>query len=577
MKHFSFTFLLASLFLAAAVAEAKPARHPTYEPDGPAPAVLSEGAPRLIPVSARERFQRDVLTNLPQTEVAPAVTLRGWRGEKVLAQVLVESPAGFGELTIEPLILHGKDHSALPARVDIVRYTLANGKLVADILDGTAQTRFAGVVRPLLISVEVPRVGPPSVEGTLAVRVNGTRLTAKVRVEAERWELPPPSDWKCHVDLWQHPEAVARWHDVEPWSEEHFELMLPEMRRLAAMGQKTITATLIDEAWGGQTYDRFGSMVLVTRRADGSWAYDYSRFDRWVLFMKEIVGLENANVSCYTMVPWSLTFPYYDEAQGRTVAPKLVPGTPEYAAFWEPFLTAFVEHLREMEWEDCTRLAMDERPDALFKPALELARRVAPTLRIVAACDRPSAINGDFDDVSYSYEICEQLVPVAAERRAQGKQTTFYVCLHPARPNTFMASDLAEAEWLLPMAAHYRLDGMLRWAYQSWVENPLRCQDFVTWPSGDTSLVYPGGRSSLRLEALRNGIETFEKIRLLRARAAKRDQMGVLAPVEEALASFTVARGHEPGHHAADLAALDVALEKATAELEPPRLSEPAE
>lgn len=521
-------------------------------------------AARLLAVSPRRRFARDTLSGLPAGASAE-VKLRGWRGERVQAQVLVESPAGFEELRVEPCTLNDAQGREIPVRVETVRYTLADGELTADILEPASldQTAFKGVVRPLLLSVDIPADAPASASGTLTVRLSGRTLTAPMTLAVDNLRLPPPAQWACHLDFWQHPDAVARWHDVPMWSPEHFALLLPQMKRLADMGQKTITATLIDEAWNEQTYDRFRGMIAVTRRADGSWAYDYTAFDRWVSFMRETVGLRNAAIHCYTMVPWSLTFPYYDEAQGKTLRPKLQPGSAEYEAFWGPFLSAFTAHLREKGWEAQTRIAMDERPDRLLKPALALARKYAPGLKIVAACNAPSQINADFADVSYGYDIAERLFAVAGERRAQGKLTTFYVCCNPVRPNTFMASNLAESEWLLPFAAHCGLDGLLRWAYHSWVENPLRSQDYTAWPSGDTSLVYPGNRSSLRLEALRNGIETFEKIRLLRQWAQAKGCAAALEPLEAALKRFTVARGKAKTGHLEDLEALDRALETA--------------
>ena len=39
---------------------------------------------------------------------------------------------------------------------------------------------------------------------------------------------------------------------------------------------------------------------------------------------------------------------------------------------------------------------------------------------------------------------------------------------------------------------------------------------FVTWSSGDTYLVYPGPYSSVRFERLREGIQDYEKIRILK-------------------------------------------------------------
>jgi len=565
--------LLCATFLSlCATAFALPARHPTYEPKAPsaktpasptAKATPAPDAPRLIPVSFRQRFSRDVPSALPQTPGTSEVTLRGWRGERVLAQVLIESLSGFQEVSFEPCMLHAPDGKAVPVRLDVVRYTLAKGKLVADILDGTEQQSFEGVVRPLLLSVDIPQDAPAQASGELAVRVNGKRLALQLRLDVEPGVvLPPPAQWKCHVDFWQHPDAVARWHDVPMWSPEHFALLRGSLSRLASLGQKTITATLIDEAWNAQTYDRFRSMVAITRTAEGAWVYDFSALDRWVDFMDAEIGLKQASIHCYSMLPWSLSFPYFDASQGKTVAPTLKPGSAEYEAFWAPYLKALSAHAREKGWGDRLRIAMDERPDELLLPALDVVKRHAPELKIVMACNEPSAINDAFADVSYSYGISEKLFPLAQKRRAQGQTTTFYICCSPNRPNTFMASSLAESEWLLPFAAHCGLDGILRWAYQSWVENPLLSQDYTSWPSGDTSLVYPGNRSSLRLEALRNGIETFEKIRLLRALATEKNRPEALKPLEDALKVFTVARGKKAGVHEGDLAALDAALEQ---------------
>ena len=61
-----------------------------------------------------------------------------------------------------------------------------------------------------------------------------------------------------------------------------------------------------------------------------------------------------------------------------------------------------------------------------------------------------------------------------------------------------------------------RRRGFLRWAYNSWVEDPIRDSRFRKWAAGDTYLVYPEGRSSIRFERLVEGIQDWEKIRLLK-------------------------------------------------------------
>ena len=60
----------------------------------------------------------------------------------------------------------------------------------------------------------------------------------------------------------------------------------------------------------------------------------------------------------------------------------------------------------------------------------------------------------------------------------------------------------------------------MRWAYNSWPEDPTIDSRYTKWPSGDTYLVYPGARSSIRFERLREGIQDYEKIRILRKELA---------------------------------------------------------
>lgn len=110
-------------------------------------------------------------------------------------------------------------------------------------------------------------------------------------------------------------------------------------------------------------------------------------------------------------------------------------------------------------------------------------------------------------------------------RRANGFNTTFYVCCGPFYPNTFTFSHPYEAELLgwYGLACDY--DGMLRWAYNSWPENPQYDSRFGNWSSGDTYLVYPYLRSSIRFERLIDGIEAAEKVRILRKEGANLEEL----------------------------------------------------
>lgn len=520
-------------------------------------------------------------TRYPPTgviELKPAsqgISLTAWRGERVSAQVVVSAAANQPNLRVEPAILKNGAHR-IPVEANFIRYTLADGKPQGDILDTeTSLPLQAGQNRPVWLTINVPGDVPAGVyAGRVSVRSDEGAVEFPISLDVLTARLPAPTDWKCHLDLWQHPQAVARWHDVPAWSPEHFALLKPQMQRLADAGQKTITCTLIEEAWDGQTYDAFPAMVRWIKKGDGSWAYDYSIFDRWVSFMTDEVGMKNARIHCYTMIPWSLKFRFHDEAAKRDTDLVLNPGSAEYDAFWGRFLKDFTAHLRAKGWLERTRIGMDERPDALMRGAIATLQKHAPDLKIASAINHPSALTREVDDVSPIIQTTGEFSAAdLKERRAAGRKTTYYVCTSPSVPNTFTFSPPAEAEWLGLFAAARGYDGFLRWAFHSWVENPLRSTDFTSWPSGDCFLIYPGNRSSVRFERLRDGIEDFEKIRLLRTWAAgsllNPEQTAAMTNLGEALKNFTWERGAKSGIHAADVRLATEAINAAARALGP--------
>ena len=85
-------------------------------------------------------------------------------------------------------------------------------------------------------------------------------------------------------------------------------------------------------------------MITRIKRIDGSWSYDYAVFDKWVTFMMEDVGIDEM-INCYTMIPWSLRFDYYDEATNRMQFIEAKPGDAAYTEYWVNFLKDFSRYL----------------------------------------------------------------------------------------------------------------------------------------------------------------------------------------------------------------------------------------
>jgi hypothetical protein len=123
-----------------------------------------------------------------------------------------------------------------------------------------------------------------------------------------------------------------------------------------------------------------------------------------------------------------------------------------------------------------------------------------------------------------------------AARRATGDISTFYVCCSTLFPNAFTNSQPYESELLCLYAVAHDYDGMLRWAYNSWPAHPEYDSRFRYWASGDTYIVYPGARSSVRFERLIDGVELYEKVHTLRKKYAEKAE--VLAPIEAKLAEM---------------------------------------
>ena len=392
--------------------------------------------------------------------------------------------------------------------------------LVADRITGTNPTVVdGGSVRGLWLTVQVPQDAKAGTyKGYVELDMNGKATKYSYTVKVLDRTLPAPAEWAFHLDLWQNPYAIARVHNVELWSKEHFDVLRPYMLKLASAGQKAITATLIDRPWDGQTFDPFGSMVTWIKKADGTWLYDFTIFDRWVEFMMSC-GI-NKEITCFSMIPWKLSFRYYDQATHSHKHINCAPGDEAYAQFWGGMLSAFAAHLKEKGWFDKTFISMDERSLQQMQAAIKVIKDHAPGLKISMAGNYHAEIEADIFDYCLDIFAYGAYTPeLIAKRRAQGKVSTYYTCCSAEYPNLFTFSAPADAEFIALEALAKDLDGYLRWAYNSWTIVPEEDSRFTAWPAGDTYVIYPFSISSVRWERLVQGIQQFEKYKILLAEA----------------------------------------------------------
>lgn len=488
---------------------------------------------------------------------------KAWRGERINGQAVLWSNKALDDVTVTVSDLRGAGKATIPASAisaDFVRYVMTDelnkdGKggcghrpdrtawdssVVADVIDTVSirdlQPRSA---QPVWVNIWVPQDATPGLYKG-AITVSGKNLKPmklNIQLDVVDRTLPVPEEWKFHLDLWQSPYAVARYYQVPLWSKPHFDAMRPLMKRLKDAGQKVVTATIMHKPWAGQTEDFFDSMIAKTKKIDGSWAYDYTVFDKWVDFMLNDVGID-AQVNCYTMIPWALSFDYFDQATGRVLFVDAAPGDSVYTGYWLPFLKDFSAHLREKGWFGRTAISMDERPMKSMQEAIKLIKEADSEFKITLAGNYHDEIQADLYDLSipYTNKFPEA---VKAEREKKGQISTVYICCTEAFPNTFTFSPPAEAAWLPVHAVAGNYDGALRWTYNSWNQDPLRDSRFRTWAAGDCYIVYPGDRSSIRFERLIEGIQDAEKIRILRDSLAAAGDDAKLKELNETVALFT--------------------------------------
>ncbi len=511
-------------------------------------------------VSIDDKMPKSVV---PEVPLHKAVTVTGWKGEKVSAQLLLWSAADVNQVELEFAGFETKE-STLPASVAqarFVRYVMTDvfasgcgrrkpenfpASLAADMLDNLECFNMeAKTVRPVWLTFSIPSDAVAgNYKGKLKLYAGGRSVESfEIALNVVDQVLPPPSEWLYHLDLWQHPSAVARIHDLEVWSDAHFEKMKPLMKMLADAGQKVITATLNKDPWNNQCYDAYADMIVWTKNKDRSWTFNYTIFDKWVQYMMDL-GIDKM-INCYSLLTWNNQLHYNDEEKGEVVTVELKAQSKEYTELWSVFLKDFTRHLREKGWLEKTNIAMDERAPADMQAALKVLENVAPELGVSLADNHKS-----YRDYPWIKDICVGVgnkvdKEEIAARRAKGLITTYYVCCADKFPNMFTFSASAESVYAAWHAVAADFDGFLRWAYNSWVENPLTDSRFRTWPAGDTYMVYPDARSSIRFERLVEGIQDVEKIRVLRKKYSEEnspESLSKLGQLEMAIEYFNTSK-----------------------------------
>ncbi len=386
------------------------------------------------------------------------------------------------------------------------------------------------------LMIDVPQTAcPGDYQGHLTVKDPDeqhatTRLSINLQVLP--LDLKDPGDWRFELDLWQHPEWVlVHYNDAHPaapirrWSEEHYGLLEASYRLLADTGQKTITATLKDEALGA------AGMVRWTRLREDAhdWRFDFSAFGAHVAKLMSW-GIDR-RIYAYGIVGWNRDeIPYWSEQHQASRVLDASPGSSTHTAVWREFLREFRTYLKDREWFALTYLAVDERPGELAG-LIGMIQRDDPNWKIALSYSDPESYRDLVQQVD-STSIYLGTAADGALPRSENKVRTIYTsCNYDQRKtitgiNSLLTADSspADIEWITWYAEKLKQDGFSRWAYDYWQSSdPLDLREGLSHTSGDYAFIYRSSNdadlqpmTSVRLETLRYGVQSFEKRRILR-------------------------------------------------------------
>ena len=443
--------------------------------------------------------------------------------------------------------------------------TAGNRSETSDILyqEGGSVDMAWNSLQPVWVEFNIPKDAKAGTYiGKIRVMADGIEkplaFTYKVRVQDV--VLPDASAYAdtFDIELWQYPYSNAEYYDVTPFSEEHLELLRSTMLKYKEIGGYAITATIVEEAWSGQTYSKneihYPSMVKWTKEADGSFQYDYSDFDKWIEFCRDEIGIGD-KIVLYSIAPWHNSFTYWEDGEMKKVG--FTAGSDDYNQIWGDFLRDLMGHLEEKGWFEDSYIGIDERgfnakafdliesitneDGECFKTAGAMDKITVEPNRSLAM--RVTDLNvGDSAAQNHSAEFAQLL----ADRKAEGLRTTLYSCTEH-KPGNFSLSMPAESYWSIINAGKKGTGGFLRWAYDAWVEDPLRDTTHNAFEAGDCFLIFPDekdaenrtSKSSIRLERMAEGVRDVNKLMLIeRERPELAEQIRQLYEEVETVASL---------------------------------------
>jgi len=431
-----------------------------------------------------------------------------------------------------------------------------------------------GETRSIWVTVRIPEDAPSgNYFGKVLVMADGEKATVNVSLKVWNFTLPKESHmWLTHF-MWV--ESGCQAYGIQPWSEDCWKLIENYAEDMAAHRQNVILTPSF-------------SLIKIYCDDAGNLSFDFTDFDRWVTLFKSkgIPLIEGFYLARAKIGDKSEKFPFRRKSDGALISNESYDTFgEEFEKYFGAYLKALEKHLEEKGWlkDFVIHLSDEPKPQgvAAYRRLGEVAKKYAPRIRRVDAIVLKDEIAGYID--IWVPLLSEYFTEYYKERQKMGEEVWWYTACMPRGnkyPNLFIDYPLIKVRIIHWLNFTYGITGWLRWGYNyyfapggkefldPWQENSGK----GTWPAGDPFFVYPGKNlkplSSIRWEEVREGMEDYEYLWLLRKKIDEKKGSAEAAEAEKVMQQVLSELASSLTDYARDPVVLLIAREKIAEQLE---------
>ncbi|MCL4692500.1 MAG: DUF4091 domain-containing protein [Candidatus Hydrogenedentes bacterium] len=504
-----------------------------------------------------------ISTDRPLPEaVANAILIRAARNEAEAAQLVVRPARDLKGLTAAVGELRGPNGAIMTSNsIDVLRVRYVDVTIPTDHTGAIAPWPdplpplnapldiSAGMNQPLWIRVHVPRDAKPGLyEGNVQLSAEGYESKVPLQVEVYGFDLPDRPT--CTSAFGFSPGEVYRYHNLTEPSQQR-EVMDQYLQSFSEHRISPYNPAPLDPfvvTWPGVDHYKQGTTSNLEEAFTPT--IDWTAWDTAMTKAMDNFGFTSFQLPIIGMGGGTFHARTEPSLLGYTE------DTPEYQAAFANYCRQVEAHLRDKGWLDEAYVYWFDEPDPkdydFVMNGFRKIREAAPGIpRMLTEQVEPELIGGPtlWCPISDAFDMED-----AEVRRAEGEKFWWYVCTWPTAPYCGLFIDhpgTALRVWLW-QTWQRKIDGILIWQSNYWTSNtafPDEPQNpyadpmgwttgygtppgvKLPWGNGDGRFMYPpeaaadgsqseavlaGPVDSIRWEMLRDGVEDYEYLAILR-------------------------------------------------------------